>query len=143
MSKTGATFLNDVAVFDDRTRLVSASDKGRVFRVDVANKRFEDLGVDVPSVNGLIADTAAKKVYTAAFGGPAGVIDLGGTPTYAALTKETGSLDGIAAVGGRRLRRDGRAEDGPRARCWQGLAAEAGDEDAHGVARRREDARAR
>lgn len=73
LSSTGAHFLNDLAVKDDSTLLVSATDLNVIFEVDLQHQTFKKLpatGLNGP--NGLLYNSEEGKIYCAEYGGDAG-----------------------------------------------------------------------
>lgn len=73
LSSTGAHFLNDIAVKDDSTLLVSATDLNTIFEVNIKRQTFKKLpatGLNGP--NGLLYNSEEGKIYCAEYGGDAG-----------------------------------------------------------------------
>ena len=73
LSSTGAHFLNDLAVKDDSTLLVSATDLNTIFEVNIKRQTFKKLpasGLNGP--NGLLYNSEEGKIYCAEYGGNAG-----------------------------------------------------------------------
>ncbi len=68
----GVSFLNDLAVLDAQTLLVSGSDQGKIYRVDLETGTAARLEVDVPGVNGLTYVADENTLYAVTFGGEPG-----------------------------------------------------------------------
>lgn len=68
----GVSFLNDITVLDDQTLLVSGSNQGRVYRVDLENGTATALDVEIPGVNGLKYSASEGVLYAVTFGGDQG-----------------------------------------------------------------------
>jgi hypothetical protein len=66
LSNTGTSFLNDLAVQDDFTLFVSATDLGKVFEVNVRSGSFKEVA-RVNGANGLWYDKAKQRLYTCGF----------------------------------------------------------------------------
>jgi hypothetical protein len=82
------SFLNDVAVVDDQTLVVSAPRQGRIYRVDLDEKSATALDVDVPGANGLTYAASEDVLYAVTFGGEQG--DSSG-PSSSARTARCGT----------------------------------------------------
>ena len=85
LSGFGTQFLNDLAVFDGRTLLASATDIGTVFRVPVGDPPEATVLVEgIEGVNGVHVDSD-NVLYTVSFGGDGGLrqipLDAYATPT--------------------------------------------------------------
>lgn len=99
----GVSFLNDVAVFDRQTLLVSASNQGKIYRVDLEAGTATVLGVDVPGANGLTYAVDDGPLYVVSFGGERGgtlwtlELDEAGTVvnTAAQTIVAKGRFDGV------------------------------------------------
>lgn len=104
-------FLNDLAVIDDTTLAVSATDIGEVYKVALgATPSYSVIAENIPGANGLSYDRDGKRLFVVSFGdgtsfnGALGVITLkDGTAEYRALTDKMGALDGLALIKGERL----------------------------------------
>lgn len=104
LASVGAKFANDLAVKDDFTLFVSATDLGRVFELNIRTGNLRSV-VDIKGVNGLYFDKAANKLYTCSFnfenlqGGEVGVISWNKhTPSYERIGDVHGAFDGIALL---------------------------------------------
>jgi DNA-binding beta-propeller fold protein YncE len=102
-SSTGAQFLNDVAVKDDSTLFISATDLGAIFELNVRSQQFRKLPVKgLNGPNGLLYDSEEGKLYCAEYGGdlPDGRllrIDVRGGQTQV-LHPHRGNLDGLVRL---------------------------------------------
>jgi hypothetical protein len=99
------TFANDVAVKDDNTLFVSATDVGKIFEVNIKTSQVKAIA-DVKGANGLFYDKANKKLYTCSFffdniqGGEVGVVSWQQQQAvYATIADVHGAFDGLALVG--------------------------------------------
>ena len=72
LADKGVSFLNDIAVMDRQTLLVSASNQGTIYRVDLEAGTATALDVEVPGVNGLAYSSADGVLYAVNFGGEQG-----------------------------------------------------------------------
>ena len=107
LSSTGTLFLNDIVKKDDNAIFVSATDINRIFEVNLTDMTFERIETtpDVQKPNGLWYEAGENKLYTVTYPsdgkGKLSVItfDTKGN-SFEALDPYTGSLDGIAIVGG-------------------------------------------
>lgn len=114
-------FLNDLAVYDDKTLFLSATDIGKIFRITLSPAPSYGLVAEgIAGPNGLYLDKDANKLYVVGFGdgnfnGALGVVALNGEkPEYKKLSPDGGALDGIALLpGGRLLYSDWVAFDRP------------------------------
>lgn len=96
------SFLNDIAVWDKTTLYVSATDKSKLFKVNLTNKTFEEVPTDVAidGINGLYADKGASRLYVNGFGtnnqvnGTIGYINLKDNK-FTQLIQLEGLYDGI------------------------------------------------
>jgi len=101
-------FLNDLAVYDDKTLFVSASDIGKIFKLTLSPKPSYSLVEEgIAGANGLFFDKEANKLYVVAFGeggkfnGALGVILFNGEkPKHVKLSADGGALDGVALLPG-------------------------------------------
>jgi hypothetical protein len=94
--------LNDIAVKDEHTLFVSATDIGKVFEVNLQTKQVQALDVDIKGANGICYDKAQRLLYTCSFdfenmqGGEIGVISwASGKPAYRKATAVKGAFDGL------------------------------------------------
>lgn len=104
LSNTGSSFLNDLAVKDDYTLFISATDIGKVFEVNVRTG-FDSPVADVKGANGLYFDKTTQRLYTCSFsfenmqGGEIGVITWKDRiPSYEKLGDVHGAFDGLALL---------------------------------------------
>lgn len=97
------TFLNDIAVWDNNTLYVSATDKSKLFKVNLVNKSYSEIVTDVSiaGINGLFCYKKASRLYVNGFGsdnkpnGIIGYINLKNN-TFTRITNLEGYYDGIA-----------------------------------------------
>lgn len=104
LSNNGTSFLNDLAVKDDLTLFVSATDVGKVFEVNVRTGDTKEVA-NVKGANGLYYDKAKNLLYTCSFdfqniqGGELGVISWKNyTASYAKVGDVHGAFDGLAML---------------------------------------------
>ena len=101
-SAEGTRFLNDLTVIDDKTLMVSATDKGTIYQVSLTGDlRIQAVAQGIEGVNGLYFDPDSGRVYVVSFGekGHVGVLRQNkGTWRYRALTGPIGQLDGVALL---------------------------------------------
>jgi outer membrane protein assembly factor BamB len=64
------SFLNDIAVWDKNTLYVSATDKSKLFKVDLIHKTFSEVKIDttIPGINGLFCYKKGSELYVNGFG---------------------------------------------------------------------------
>lgn len=107
-SQTGTVYLNDIAIKDNNTLFVSATDVGFIYQVDLRGKgkyEYIDIYSDLSGANGLVYDKAKDRLLIACFGldgspvGMVGVCPLKGEK----LKQKTigtfkGFLDGLQQV---------------------------------------------
>ena len=98
-----AQFLNDITAKDDSTLFVSATDKNKIFRVNLHSKTYTalDFGYEIAGVNGLVYDGTKNRLYVNGLGkdnqpnGVIGYVDLAANKFTRIGTTE-GLYDGIA-----------------------------------------------
>lgn len=96
------SFLNDIAVWDKNTLYVSATDKNKLFKVNLINKTFSEVKTDkvIPGINGLFCSKKGSKLYVNGFGtdnkpnGIVGYVNLQNNK-FTLLTNKKGYYDGI------------------------------------------------
>lgn len=96
------SFLNDIAVWDKNTLYVSATDKSKLFKVDLIHKTFSEIKIDttIPGINGLFCSQKGSKLYVNGFGidnkpnGILGYVNLQNN-IFTLLTDKKGYYDGI------------------------------------------------
>ena len=96
------TFLNDIAVWDKTTLYVSATDKSKLFKVNLIDKSYSEIKIDktIAGINGLYCNKKASKLYVNGFGsdnkpnGIIGYINLKNNQ-FTEVTKMEGYYDGI------------------------------------------------
>lgn len=106
LSEEKTTFLNDIAVKDDTTLFVSATDVGKVYAVSlVEGPAYTVLIEDAPGVNGLYYDPDEKILYTVGFGsggnadGSLWVVRFKrGLTISERITGSVGLLDGVSLL---------------------------------------------
>lgn len=109
LSTQGTGFLNDMAFGERGTLYVSATDAGKIFALDTADKNSKPAALLLPSLpgpNGLKYDASTKRLLVASFGvdnkpnGEIGAVtQLDSKPAYRKLSDATGYFDGIALIG--------------------------------------------
>ncbi|MBL1077817.1 SMP-30/gluconolactonase/LRE family protein [Nocardia sp. 2] len=104
LSGAEPAMLNDIALLDDKTLLVSDSLRGIVYRLDLESKSFESLATAIPGANGIALDPSGKVAYVAATGadftgGDLWRLDLTQNPVVPQRVGSVhGVLDGIAVL---------------------------------------------
>lgn len=96
------SFLNDIAVWNKTTLYVSATDKSKLFKVNLIDKSYSEIKTDktIAGINGLYCNKKASKLYVNGFGsdnkpnGVIGYIDLKNNQ-FTQVTKMEGFYDGI------------------------------------------------
>ena len=96
------SFLNDIAVWDKTTLYVSATDKSKLFKVNLIDKSYSEIKTDktIAGINGLYCNKKASKLYVNGFGsdskpnGIIGYINLKNNQ-FTQLTNMEGYYDGI------------------------------------------------
>jgi hypothetical protein len=96
------SFLNDIAVWDNNTLYVSATDKNKLYKVNLADKSFSEIKTDITisGINGLFCYKKASRIYVNGFGsdnkpnGIIGFISLKNN-TFTQITSMEGFYDGI------------------------------------------------
>lgn len=98
------TLLNDIALLDDHTLLVTDSLRGIVYGLDLESKNFEPFATGIPGANGIAFDPTGKTAYVAASGqeftgGELWRLDLTQTPPVPVKVGSVhGVLDGITVL---------------------------------------------
>lgn len=102
----GATqYLNDIAVWDANTVYVSATDVGKLFKVNLSEKKYTEVVTDKPlaGINGLYCYPKSNKLYVNTSGsgdkgnGVVGYVNLKKN-TFIQLTAIEGLYDGLTVV---------------------------------------------
>lgn len=96
------SFLNDIVVWDNNTLFVSATDKSRLYKVNLIDKSYSEIKTDVTisGINGLFCYKKASRIYVNGFGsdnkpnGVIGYINLKEN-TFTRITNLEGLYDGI------------------------------------------------
>jgi outer membrane protein assembly factor BamB len=95
-------FLNDIAVWDNNTLYVSATDNSKLFRVNLSEKSYAQIKTDipVPGINGLFCYNKGSRLYVNGFGSdnkPNGIIGYVNLKdnTFTKLASLEGYFDGI------------------------------------------------
>jgi hypothetical protein len=96
------SFLNDIAVWDKTTLYVSATDKNKLFKVNLTDKSYSEVITDktIAGINGLYCNKKTSKLYVNGFGsdnkpnGIVGYINLKNNK-FKQLTELEGYYDGI------------------------------------------------
>lgn len=97
-----SSFLNDIAVWDNNTLFVSATDKSKLYKVNLIDKSYSEIKTDktIAGINGLFCYKKASRIYVNGFGndnkpnGVVGYINLKDN-TFTKLTEMEGYYDGI------------------------------------------------
>lgn len=97
-----SSFLNDIAVWDNTTLFVSATDKNKLFKVDLTTKSYSEIITDqsIAGINGLFCHKKASRLYVNGMGSdnkPNGVIGYVNLKdnSFHKLTEMEGLYDGI------------------------------------------------
>lgn len=98
-----SSFLNDVAVWDSNTLYVSATDKSKLFKVNLNDKSYSEIKIDhtISGINGLFCHKKTNSLYINGFGtdnkpnGVVGHLNLKDN-TFTILTEAEGYFDGIS-----------------------------------------------
>lgn len=96
------SFLNDIAVWDNTTLFVSATDKSKLYKVNLADKTYTEVKTDkaIAGINGLFCFKKASRLYVNGFGsdnqpnGVIGFIDLKDNK-FTQLSSIEGYYDGM------------------------------------------------
>jgi len=101
----GINFLNDITVKNRHTLIVSATDSGKIYEVNLKNKTYKTIA-DLPTANGVLY--TKEKLYALMlaktpenmFGGRGKLVEINlKTGVVIPLAKAEGILDGIQKVG--------------------------------------------
>ncbi len=96
--------LNDIAVLDSKTLLVTETTAGKVYKLDLESKKFDTLAEGMPGANGVALDKSGKTAYVAAIGakfegGDLFKLDVTRAPaTPQKVGSVHGMLDGVAVL---------------------------------------------
>jgi hypothetical protein len=96
------SFLNDIAVWDNNTLYVSATDKSKLYKVNLTDKSYSEIKTDITiaGINGLFCYKKANRIYVNGFGsdnkpnGIIGYINLKDN-SFTRITNLEGYYDGI------------------------------------------------
>jgi hypothetical protein len=96
------SFLNDIVVWDSSTLYISATDKSKLYKVNLIDKSYSEIKTDVTisGINGLFCYKKASRIYVNGFGsknkanGVIGFINLKDN-TFNRITNLEGHFDGI------------------------------------------------
>ena len=93
---SATAFLNDITIVDKTTLFVSATDKNKIFKVNLTDKTFSELKTDkeIVGINGLFYDKAASRLYVNGFGSGIGYVNLKDNK-FTPVTPLEGYYDGI------------------------------------------------
>lgn len=99
----GVSFLNDIAVVDKTTLYISATDKSKIYKVNLSAKTYSELKTDkiIAGTNGLFFDKKSNRLYVNGFGadnkpnGIVGYINLSDNK-FTQLASIEGYFDGIS-----------------------------------------------
>lgn len=104
-SSEGVAFLNDLVAGPSGTLFASATDKSRIYRVNLADGTFAQIETDkgIVGQNGLYFDAKANHLYVCSFiegnTGKAARLDLSQSPAaVTSYTDHLGLLDGIVKI---------------------------------------------
>ncbi|WNJ16299.1 hypothetical protein [Pontibacter sp. G13] len=106
-SSSGTAFLNDLAMQNEKTLFLSATDINRIYKISTADNSFEEIETapNVQKPNGLWWDELNRRLLVASFMGsePNGVVgeikfEVKGN-SYKELNPFQGALDGLALAG--------------------------------------------
>lgn len=97
-----SSFLNDIVVWDNNTLFVSATDKNKLYEINLTDKTYSEIKTDVEiaGINGLYCNKKGGKLYVNGFGsdnkpnGIIGYINLKDNK-FTKLTSLEGYFDGI------------------------------------------------
>ncbi|MFT3687422.1 MAG: hypothetical protein QM783_21285 [Phycisphaerales bacterium] len=97
-----SSYLNDIAVWDNTTLYVSATDKSKLFKVNLTDKTYSEVTTDtsISGINGLFCYSKGSRLYVNGWGsnnkpnGIIGFIDLKNNK-FTKLTSLEGYFDGI------------------------------------------------
>jgi hypothetical protein len=96
------SFLNDIAVWDNNILYVSATDKSKLYKVNLVDKSYSEIKTDIniSGINGLFCYKKANRIYANGFGsdnkpnGVVGYINLKDN-TFTQIINLEGYYDGI------------------------------------------------
>lgn len=96
------SFLNDIVVWDNNTLFVSATDKSKLYKVNLDQKTYTEIKTDVTisGINGLFCYKKTNRIYVNGFGNdnkPSGVIGYINLKdnSFTRITNLEGYFDGI------------------------------------------------
>jgi len=97
-----SSFLNDIAIWNDNILFVSATDKNKLFKVNLTDKSYSEISTNktIEGINGLFCYKNASRLYVNGFGsdnkpnGIIGYINLKNN-SFTQLTALEGYFDGI------------------------------------------------
>lgn len=97
-----SSYLNDIAIWNDNTLFVSATDKSKLYKVNLADKTYSEIATDttISGINGLFCTKNANRLYVNGLGsdnkpnGIIGYINLKNN-SFTKLTSLEGYFDGI------------------------------------------------
>ena len=95
-------FLNDIAVWDNNTLYISATDKSKLYKVNLLDKSYSEFKTDkaIAGINGLFCYKKANRIYVNGMGtenkanGIVGYVNLKDN-TFTQITNIQGLFDGI------------------------------------------------
>jgi hypothetical protein len=97
-----SSFLNDIAVWDNNTLFISATDKSKLFKVSLTDKSYSEIKTDITisGINGLFCHNKGNRLYVNGFGSdnkPNGIIGYVNLKdnSFTKLTSLEGYFDGI------------------------------------------------
>jgi hypothetical protein len=97
-----SSFLNDIAIWDSTTLYVTATDKNKLFKVNLIDKSYSEIKIDhtISGINGLFCHKKTNRLYINGFGtdnkpnGVVGYLNLKDN-TFTKLTELEGYYDGL------------------------------------------------
>ena len=97
-----SSFLNDIAIWNDNTLFVSATDSNKLFKIDLTTKSYTEIPVDkmIQGINGLFCHKNSNRLYVNGFGSdnkPNGIIGYVNLKdnNFTKVTSLEGYFDGI------------------------------------------------
>lgn len=100
-ARFNTSFLNDIAVMDDSTLLVSSTDANAIFKINLKDQNFDKMKTgELNGPNGLVSSSEDGKIYCVEYGSekkPGRVLAIDSrSGAIKQLGKHLGGLDGVA-----------------------------------------------